>query len=679
MRILLSYSREHFDPARPQGEGTRWAGSANIIARNLHRILSEMGEVTYVDAASPEEVGDGGYDLMVGILRNFREIAERSGAARTVLIAVNVHPSVHNERLLDFVTTQGLPSASLHELDVHDVSRDGAAIDRADAILLFGNVATWNTYVAAGVPRTKIRALNYGSDLRAPEHAGGGGAGIDVLYAVSELGLRKGFDVVDATFRALDLDGLDIRLHIVGQPSYEHYHERLEAFKRDLGDRVIDHGWLPAASPEYRAVVAGCDAIFFPSLEEGQAGTVVDAMACGCVPIPSAASGVDFAPLGFAEPKLDPAPNVEILERLAGLTDAERGRLRARTLEAYEEFHAGFQAPLADAVRWAAAGSPWPRASVILPIHNKEAILQRLLDLLDRPLAHYGNADLQIIIDGCTDRSEEIARRFAEQRTSDYDVTIDVTPDIFEIKTNNMALRRMEAPYGVIIQDDNFVFDTEFLFESMTFLEKDRRAVVLGGLAGVNYYPLGTQLEGPGQIIMGDEFCWRQDADTDPELEHRIFEVDATMRGPLILRKSFLEEHGYLDETFAPLHQDDMDLCFRARDRGFKVYAVLMDVENDSLSMGFLDADKGSRLGPIMSRNIKRFYERWDAAFTTEKDYVWFHRVPPMHELDAGETARRRRHALRRRMLLTRRRWFNRTRALETAVRVANQMGIRRR
>lgn len=679
MRILLSYSRELFNPALPEGEGLRWGSSANIIARTLHRILGELGDVTYVDAASPDEVGDEPYDLMVGIARNFGEVLARCRAPRSVLVAVNVHPAAHNEVLLDFVTREGLPSASLHELDVLDVPTAEAAIASADAILLFGNVAVWNTYVARGVPPQKIRVLNYGSDLRPPSEGNGRPPGVDILYAVSELGLRKGFDIVAATFRDLDLKGLDMRLHIVGTPSYRHYRDRLEALKHDLGDRIVDYGWLPSASGAYRATVAACDAMFFPSLEEGQAGTILDAMACGCVPIPSAASGVDFAPLGFAETRLDSRPNVALLEGLPRLTDGDWARLRAQTLEAYTELHAGFEEPLAAAVRGAVEGSLWPRASVVLPVHDKEQILPRVLELLDRALGRYGNSDLQIILDGCSDGSERIARDFVTARTSDYDVAIDVTPDIFEVKTNNLGLRRARGVYGVIVQDDNFIFDSEFLFEAVTFLEKNRRAAVLGGLAGVNYYPLGTTgLEGPGQIVMTpEEVYWRQDAATDAGLRGRIFRVDACMRGPLIVRKSFLEAHGYLDEAFAPLYCDDMDLCFRAADHGFVVYAALMDVENDSLTMGSYDADTAARIGPVMRRNLEFFYERWTPSVA--KDYIWFHRVQPVRDGQPGERARRMRHKLRRRVLLVRRRWLNRTYALGIAVRVARRLGLRPR
>ena len=193
----------------------------------------------------------------------------------------------------------------------------------------------------------------------------------------------------------------------------------------------------------------------------------------------------------------------------------------------------------------------------------------------------------------------------------------------------------------------------------MSFLEKSRRAAILGGLAGVNFYPRKTRgLEGPGQIVADDnEVYWRQDAATDPALRGRVFGVDACMRGPLFFRKSFLEEHGYLDEEYAPIHADDMDICFRAASVGAKVYCMLMDVENDSLSMRTFDAEKARWWTDIVSRNMDLFYSRWHPS--AEKDHLWVHRTPIAEEVGFSDGVVRLRQRMRRRYITTRRRYLS--------------------
>jgi len=151
---------------------------------------------------------------------------------------------------------------------------------------------------------------------------------------------------------------------------------------------------------------------------------------------------------------------------------------------------------------------------------------------------------------------------------------------------------------------------------------------VLGGLAGVNYYPRATRgLSGNGQIVMNDkEVYWRQDERTDYKYRSEIFEVDACMRGPLFIRKSFLIKHGYLDEKYAPLYQDDIDLCFRAKSKKFYVFAVLLKVVNQSLTMSNYDSGKWRYFDSVFNRNLDLFYSRWSPSKT--KNYLRLQRSP---------------------------------------------------
>jgi GT2 family glycosyltransferase len=521
-------------------------------------------------------------------------------------------------------------------------------------------VLTLNSYIKHGVPKEKVRLVNYGSDMaaqRRAERATEEGE-TNLLYCASEIGLRKGFDIVASAVAAADLEQLGAQLHIVGAPSYPHYRAKLADLEARLGPRISNHGWLAPTSTEYRELLERVDFLFFPSLEEGQAGTVIDALSCGVIPLISAHCGVDFAPLGFCELETASDHNVELLRRACAMPAAERQRLRAKSLEYYDEFHAGFEQQLDLALGDVLAGSPHPRVSAVLPIHDKEQILAGTLRLIDRALVAYGNADLCVILDGCTDRSEEIVRRFFSDR-DDYPVEILTTPDIFEVRTNNLGLRRAAGRYAMVLQDDNFIYDRNCILEAVTFMEKSRRAVIVGGLAGVNFYPRGTRgLEGPGEIKMDDdETYWRQDADTDPALSDRIFQVDACMRGPLFFSKAFLDEYGYLDEAYAPLYSDDMDICFRAASLGHKVYCILVGAENDSLTVRGYDPEKARWLGEVVRRNSELFYGRWQPS--VDKDYLWLHRTRILEEQTLGETLLRARQRSRRRFLVARKGWLN--------------------
>ena len=137
--------------------------------------------------------------------------------------------------------------------------------------------------------------------------------------------------------------------------------------------------------------------------------------------------------------------------------------------------------------------------SVVLPIHDKASILPICSCRSTARYVSYGSVDLCVILDGCSDDSEAIVRQFFDGR-DDYPVTVLTTPDVFEVKTNNIGLRRATGRYAMVVQDDNFIYERNSILEAVTFMEKSSRAVIVGGLAGVNFYPRGTRgLEGPGQ------------------------------------------------------------------------------------------------------------------------------------------------------------------------------------
>ena len=672
MRILFSYSSGHFDPRLPVEQHEYWGSSANIISRTLYELLGKRGQVTFVDAADPDQVAGQRFDGFVGIVRNFTRILEACEIERSILVAVNMHPSEHNSLLLDFLVRQGLPSAALWDADVlsADYSR---AVDAADAVLCFGGVLTLNSYLKQGVPREKLRLVNYGSDLAAhePQEIIGDDE-VQLLYCASDIGLRKGFDIVASTVTAADLEDLGAHLHIVGAAWNPHYRTKLEELEGLLAPRISNHGWLAPTSSTYCELIDRMDFLFFPSLEDGQAGTVLDAVSRGVIPLISRHCGIDFAPLGFCDLEIPSERNVQLLREACGLPKEERGRLRAKALEYYDEFHAGFVDQLDRALADVLDDPVWPRVSVVLPVHDKEPVLAELLGLLDQALVYYGNADLCIILDGCTDRSEEIARRFFRDR-GDYPVEILTTPNIFEVRSNNLGLKRAAGRYAMVVQDDNFLYDRSCITEAVAFMEKSRRLAIVGGLAGVNFYPRGTRdLEGRGQIVVDEnETYWRQDENTDPGLGDRIFQVDACMRGPLFFAKDFLEQHGYLDEAYAPLHNDDMDICFRAASVGRKVYAILMEVENRSLSVGSYDPERARWHDEIRRRTANLLYSRWQPS--VDKDYLWLHRTRIFEERSVRRTLLGARQRARRRYLSARRRWLN-TRPL-----IERLSGVRRR
>ncbi|MEG2237058.1 MAG: glycosyltransferase [Akkermansia sp.] len=613
MKILLSYSKTHFDPTLSPSEHKHWGSSASIIARTLYETLSAIGDVTYIDFKDYARVAGQSYDIVVTITNNMDRLLSCVTYDKLVIMAVNMHPITRNRILMDFCKKNAI--TALESLSKEIVSLAGIEwFTKADQIFVVGNEATVNSYLENGVLPSKIKALNYAA-LQGQERS------VSLprehhekrrfLYIATEMTLRKGFDIICDLFTEAYKHGVDFQLSLVGACNKEFYTKKLELLRSILGDQLTIYGWVESSSEEYSTILENHDFLIFPSLEEGQAGTVLDGMMRGIIPIVSQHAGVDFSPLGMAEMKIKSERNLELIHKAVCLDDCEMNRLHWATLTYYKEFHEGFESQFAEAFRDFIKGGTSPKFSVILPIFNKEKTITPLLQKLHLACTRYGNIELHIIFDGCHDKSEQVTREFFADKQN-YEITYEVTPDIFEVKTNNIGLRKATGKYCAIIQDDIFIYNPNIFFDAAYFLEKDTTCAILGGLAGVNFYPRGTNgLKGKGQICMNEnEVYWRQDEKTDPSLKQKIFQVDACMRGPLIIRKSFMEKHGYLDENFAPLYNDDMDICLRASECGYKVYAMLMNVRNGGLTMSNYDEAKTRWWAEIIRKNTDLFYSR---------------------------------------------------------------------
>ncbi len=628
MRILLSYSRLHFDPDKDPKEHKYWGSSASILARTLFGILTKIGNVTYIDSSEYEKVKGIEFDLFVGITNNFYKIWQSAKIKKSIYFAVNMHPKERNWILLKYLIKERLSPQALAGWDLLNFIEGEKGIDTSDFILCVGNNVTYNSYIKHGVPKNKIKMLNYGIEnfsYRPKNKYNLYHKERRYVYVTSEIGLRKGFDIVYSLFTRSAILEKEFHLDVIGLPTNNYYQKKLNKFKQILKKKVDYHGWIDSNSKKYWEIIKSNDFVILPSLEEGQAGSALEALSCSVVPIISKYTGIDFAPLGMLEQKINSVHNENIILNSIILPKNELDTLKNKTSEYYLEYHHNYQDNLDNSLKSCIKGTLYPKVSIILPIYNKEKTIEFLLSLLHRACLEYKNVEVLIIFDGCIDKSEEAVKKFYEKKKS-YKVTFKRTPNIFEIKTNNIGLKESTGKYCAILQDDNYILDKNIFFEAVNFLEKNPKCAILGGLAGVNFYPRGTKLKGNGQITMNEnEVYWRQDEKTNPELKKRIIEVDACMRGPLFLRKSFLETHGYLDEIYVPLHHDDMDICFRARKYGYKVFCILLDVLNTSLTVAKYDEDKWKYWSKIYRRNCDILYSRYKP--TIIKDYLWLHRT----------------------------------------------------
>jgi glycosyltransferase involved in cell wall biosynthesis len=201
--------------------------------------------------------------------------------------------------------------------------------------------------------------------------------------------------------------------------------------------------------------------------------------------------------------------------------------------------------------------------SLILTVHNKEFLLQRVLDGIKQNTT--GPYELIVIIDGCSDNSSQIIydnfNKFDKMRIFE-------TPDVFETKANNVGLKNSTGEYCTIIQDDMIINEyawNERMVKPFSF--GDVFAVTARTAHNWQFNPHSVHLNLKEDL----DNCW---CDIINHIEHARrsntardkFAIRSSVnRGPLMIDHNDLQTLNYLDESFAPLDMDEHDFCYRAK------------------------------------------------------------------------------------------------------------------
>jgi glycosyltransferase involved in cell wall biosynthesis len=213
-------------------------------------------------------------------------------------------------------------------IDPRIVEREEQEYATADLITV---PSAWvrKTFLDRGVAADKVRVLSYGVDLTRFHPVGTPAANrLDLLF-VGAVSLRKGFPDLLSAFR--DLHHPRKTLTVAGMAD-DGVLERLRTLGL-LTDEVRLVGHVP--QPQLKELMSRSHALMLPSLEEGLAMVMAQAMACGCPVVASAPTGA--ADLytdgveGFIVPGGDSVPLTERLQQFAD-DPSLQARMRSASL-----------------------------------------------------------------------------------------------------------------------------------------------------------------------------------------------------------------------------------------------------------------------------------------------------------------------------------------------------------
>jgi glycosyltransferase involved in cell wall biosynthesis len=208
--------------------------------------------------------------------------------------------------------------------------------------------------------------------------------------------------------------------------------------------------------------------------------------------------------------------------------------------------------------------------SLILTVHNKEFILSQVLESIKKYTTN--NYELIVVLDGCTDSSEDILDNFINQNKN-LKVKKIYTPDVFETKANNSGLKEATGDKVIIIQDDMIINEDAWNLRLQKPFDEFNDVFAVTASSAFNYrfnsssqhIHLSPEIDREIGDCWSDIFIYESHINRSQGLNRNIFAVrNNVCRGPLMIDHSDLIKLNYFDEIFEPQDQDDADLCYRS-------------------------------------------------------------------------------------------------------------------
>lgn len=302
-RIHISYSDHHFHPDRPRNQ--KFFYSCSQTAWHLWKCLSEnYAGVTYGDAVPHEPID---------LLWTQNEHRGFPNVARIAFIATGANAIFNNRQIKAAQRLAGLNDRKMIRRDWRPPRRlwsNFLAVAKSDAVLIKGNARILEGYTRYSAAFSeKFSLINNGIVFERQRSLGPRSDPLSFVYPVTLLCLRKGAHLLAPAWREFAREFPASQLVVLGRDGDYN-------LRRELRDcpNVEFLGEFQSGDESYLAALNRAKWVIFPSLAEGQAGTLLEAMACGCVPIASRESGIDAEHYGGFV--IEPNTSANLLDRL---------------------------------------------------------------------------------------------------------------------------------------------------------------------------------------------------------------------------------------------------------------------------------------------------------------------------------------------------------------------------
>jgi len=275
-RIHISYSDRHFHPDRENIE-KKWY-SCSQIARHLFECLSNRFDcVTYGDMVPEEEIDVLWSNRLNPSLPNVKQLAYFASIAHFEYVRWAVKKAASSIGVVAVEGTYPLVERWNY----------WQTLARSSHILAIGNDTVRKSFDCHSLT-CPLDVIDCGIDL--DRFSSGGTAMKEDIFVhnATKFQARKGSHIIADAWKVVSRELPSAKLLLLGRPGDIDMHERLQD-----SERVIFVGKFESGSKIYIDILRKAKWVVLQSCAEGQAGTALEAMACGCVPIMTLDTGID--------------------------------------------------------------------------------------------------------------------------------------------------------------------------------------------------------------------------------------------------------------------------------------------------------------------------------------------------------------------------------------------------
>jgi GT2 family glycosyltransferase len=255
--------------------------------------------------------------------------------------------------------------------------------------------------------------------------------------------------------------------------------------------------------------------------------------------------------------------------------------------------------------------------SVVLLAHNHARYTRMCLEsvLRTRPL----DLELVLIDNGSTDATPDVLEAVAADAEARDAACRVLRPgkNLGCCTARNMGVAHASGDEVVFLDNDTVVADPAWIEKLKAVLYSDERIGIVGPKLCYPFAPHAIQCAGVGISRTGRVlFRGRGEPQDAPEYNAQR-DVQCLISACWMFRRSLYDRVGGLDEIFNPIQYEDLDFCYRARSRG---YRVVYTPEPVVYHWESITSDGTPRLNNryVIVRNGMRFKARWRSMFEKE-------------------------------------------------------------